>query len=84
MTKTNTGVQPVKDNPAKSGPEEVAVSVGSGGEWHQTATGDQSELTTNLGLPVSDRIASLPQPRHVSGIGKRTSERSLEGVIFRS
>ena len=84
MTKANTGVQPVKGKPAKSGPEDVTVSVGSGGEWHQTATGDQSELTTNLGLPVSDRIASLPQPRHVSGIGKRTSERSLEGVIFRS
>ena len=47
MTKANTGAQPVKGKPAKSGAEEVAVSIGSGGEWHQTANGDQPALTTN-------------------------------------
>jgi len=52
-------VQPVKSNPAHSGPEEVAVSVSSGGEWHQTATGNQSALTTNQGLPISDNQNSL-------------------------
>src|SRR5664280_2512398 len=59
MTKANKGVQPVKGKPAKSGPEEVAVLVGSGGEWHQTATGNQPALTTNQGLPISDNQNSL-------------------------
>ena len=59
MTKANSGAQPVKGKPAKSGPEEVAVSIGNGGEWHQTATGDQRALTTNQGLPISDNENSL-------------------------
>jgi catalase len=59
MTKAHTGGQPVKDKPAKSEPEDVTVSVGNGGEWHQTATGDEPVLTTNQGLPVSDNQNSL-------------------------
>jgi catalase len=59
MTKATTGVQPVKDKPAKSGSEDLSVSVGKGGEWHQRAIGDQSALTTNQGLPISDNQNSL-------------------------
>jgi catalase len=35
------------------------VLVGNGGEWHQSATGDQPLLTTNQGLPISDNQNSL-------------------------
>ncbi len=35
------------------------VSVGTGGEWHQSATGDQGGLTTNQGLGISDNQNSL-------------------------
>jgi catalase len=59
MTKANAEAQPIKGNPAKSGPEDVTVSIGSGGEWHQTATGEQPALTTNQGLPISDNQNSL-------------------------
>ena len=59
MTKATTGDQPVKGKTAKSGPEDVSVSVGNGGEWHQTATGDQPALTTNQGLPISYNQNSL-------------------------
>ena len=59
MTKVETLVLPVKDKPAKSEAEEATVSVGRGGEWHQTATGDQPSLTTNQGLPISDNQNSL-------------------------
>jgi catalase len=59
MTKAKTGLLPIKGKPAKSGPEEATVSVGSGGEWHQTTTGDQPALTTNQGLTISDNQNSL-------------------------
>ena len=59
MTKANTGVQPVKGKPAKSVPEDVTVSVGNGGEWHQTTSCDQPALTTNQGLTISDNQNSL-------------------------
>jgi len=59
MTKANKEAQSIKGKPTKSEPEELAVSVGSGGEWHQTATGDQPALTTNQGLPISDNQNSL-------------------------
>ncbi|WP_411726985.1 catalase, partial [Methyloglobulus sp.] len=52
-SKTLTGKQ------SNSGAEEATVSVGNGGEWHQTATGDQPALTTNQGLPISDNQNSL-------------------------
>jgi len=45
--------------PAKSGLEDIAISVGGGGEWHQTASGGQPVLTTNQGLPISDNQNSL-------------------------
>jgi len=59
MTKAKTEVLAVKSKSTQSGPEEVTVSVASGGEWHQTASGDQPVLTTNQGLPVSDNQNSL-------------------------
>jgi catalase len=59
MTKIEALVLPVKVKPAQSGAEEAIVSVGSGGEWHQMATGDQPALTTNQGLPISDNQNSL-------------------------
>ena len=57
VTKSKTLVLPVKDKQAKA--EDVPVSMGNGGEWHQTATGDQPVLTTNQGLPISDNQNSL-------------------------
>src|ERR1035437_2659841 len=59
MTKAKTGVLPVKNKPEQSESEETSVSVGNGGEWHQTATGDRPMLTTNQGLTISDNQNSL-------------------------
>jgi catalase len=36
-----------------------SVSVGNGGEWHQTSSGDNVKLTTNQGLTISDDQNSL-------------------------
>ncbi len=58
MSKIKTGVPPPTDKPAKSSPPAVG-SVGSGGEWHQIATGNQPALTTNQGLTVADNQNSL-------------------------
>ena len=38
---------------------EPTVSVGTGGEWHQHAAGDEAGLTTNQGLGISDNQNSL-------------------------
>jgi catalase len=38
---------------------EPTVSVGAGGEWHQSATRDQAGLTTNQGLGIADNQNSL-------------------------
>ena len=43
---------------------ESSVSVGAGGEWHQSATSDQSGLTTNQGLGISDNQNSLKASPH--------------------
>jgi catalase len=59
MTKSKTLVLPVKDKRAKAEAEDVSISMGNGGEWHQTATSDQPVLTTNQGLPISDNQNSL-------------------------
>jgi catalase len=59
MNKSKTPVLPAKGKKQGSPPGEAKVSVGSGGEWHQVATGDQPALTTNQGLPISDNQNSL-------------------------
>jgi catalase len=59
MTKSKIPVLPAKDKPPKFVAENVTVSVGSGGELHQSAIGDQPVLTTNQGLPISDNQNSL-------------------------
>jgi len=59
MNKAKTQVLSIKTEPLQSGLEESAISVGNGGEWHQTVTGDQPALTTNQGLPISDNQNSL-------------------------
>ncbi|WP_420798779.1 catalase [Geothrix edaphica] len=38
---------------------EPTVSVGAGGEWHQSGGSDQARLTTNQGLSLSDNQNSL-------------------------
>jgi catalase len=43
---------------------EANVSVGVGGEWHQSATSDQAGLTTNQGLSISDNQNSLRANPH--------------------
>jgi len=43
---------------------EAHVSVGAGGEWHQSATSDQAGLTTNQGLSISDNQNSLRANPH--------------------
>ena len=43
--------------------EQSADFVGNGGEPHQTATGDESALTTNQGLIISDNQNSLKAHR---------------------
>lgn len=58
MSKAKPVVPPVKGKPAKLSPPATA-SVGNGGELHQTATADQSVLTTNQGLIVADNQNSL-------------------------
>jgi catalase len=57
MTKGKTAT-PGRTKPRKPGiaPQ---ISVGSGGEWHQSATSDQTGLTTNQGLSISDNQNSL-------------------------
>ncbi|MFZ6748190.1 catalase [Undibacterium sp. Ren11W] len=40
-------------------PSDATISFGSGGEWHQAKTADQSDLTSNLGVPISDNQNSL-------------------------
>jgi len=40
-------------------PMEPTVTVGNGGEWHQSAPGAQGGLTTNQGLGVADNQNSL-------------------------
>ena len=58
MTKIKAVGSPAKGKPAKSAPAAIA-SVGSGGEWHQTAASDQPALTTNQGLTIADNQNSL-------------------------
>ena len=43
---------------------EAIVSIGAGGEWHQSATSDQAGLTTNQGLSISDNQNSLRANPH--------------------
>jgi catalase len=43
---------------------EPAISIGAGGEWHQSATSDQPGLTTNQGLGISDNQNSLRANPH--------------------
>ncbi|WP_321163129.1 catalase [Methyloglobulus morosus] len=59
MNKSKVPGLSVKGKPSHSVQTETTVSVGSGGEWHQAATGDQLVLTTNQGLPISDNQNSL-------------------------
>ena len=40
-------------------PSDATISFGSGGEWHQTKTEHHPNLTTNLGVPISDNQNSL-------------------------
>lgn len=42
-----------------SPPSASAISFGSGGEWHQAKTNAQPNLTSNLGVPISDNQNSL-------------------------
>jgi len=58
MAKIKAVDSPVKGKPAKSAPAAIP-SVGRGGEWHQTAAGDQPALTTNQGLTIADNQNSL-------------------------
>jgi len=39
--------------------ETKPITVGNGGEWHQSASEDQPALTTNQGLPIADNQNSL-------------------------
>jgi catalase len=55
MSKAKT---PVLTEP-KDGQEASGISVCRGGEWHQIAHDDQSELTTNQGLTIADNQNSL-------------------------
>jgi len=59
MSNSKTRVLSIKTGSAQTGPEESAISVGNGGEWHQAVTGNQLALTTNQGLPISDNQNSL-------------------------
>lgn len=59
MNNAKTTVQTVPKDTAQFGPETSAISVGSGGEWHQVASEDQPELTTNQGLLIADNQNSL-------------------------
>jgi catalase len=43
---------------------EPAISVGSGGEWHQSAPSGHAGLTTNQGLGISDNQNSLKANPH--------------------
>jgi catalase len=43
---------------------EPTHSVGTGGEWHQSATSDQAGLTTNQGLSISDNQNALRANPH--------------------
>lgn len=45
----------IEKNPSRT----PNVSVGTGGEWHQSADRDQAGLTTNQGLGISDNQNSL-------------------------
>jgi catalase len=59
MNKPKPPILPAKGKKQGAKPGVAKVSVGSGGEWHQVATGDQPALTTNQGLPISDNQNSL-------------------------
>lgn len=59
MTHSKTPDHPVEDPTEKARPEEIQVSAGNGGEWHQTAGDDQPALTTNQGVPIADNQNSL-------------------------
>jgi catalase len=59
MSKAKTPVLTVANDPTQFGEEVSTISIGSGGEWHQSAIDDQPILTTNQGLPIADNQNSL-------------------------
>lgn len=60
MNKAKTLGSSIETGSAQSGLEASAISVGNGGEWHQTVANDHpAALTTNQGLPISDNQNSL-------------------------
>ncbi|OAI05905.1 catalase [Methylomonas methanica] len=59
MNKAKTPVLNVANEPAQFGEEASTISIGNGGEWHQSAIDDQPTLTTNQGLPIADNQNSL-------------------------
>ena len=59
MNKSKTLVLPNKGKTEGIHPKEATITVGNGGEWHQTVTGSQPGLTTNQGMAISDNQNSL-------------------------
>ncbi|GAB6140518.1 catalase [Methylosoma difficile] len=54
-----TTAQTMTGSPAKLDAQTPPMTVGNGGEWHQSATEGQPVLTTNQGLPIADNQNSL-------------------------
>lgn len=59
MSKAKTPVLTVVNKSAELGEKVSTISIGNGGEWHQSASGDHSTLTTNQGLTIADNQNSL-------------------------
>ncbi|MDO9106985.1 MAG: catalase [Methylovulum sp.] len=59
MTTQQTPAQAMTGKSTTSGAETKSITVGNGGEWHQSASEGQAALTTNQGLPIADNQNSL-------------------------
>ena len=65
MSKAKIPALTVANEPFQFGEDVSTISIGSGGEWHQSAIDNQPTLTTNQGLPIADNQNSLKA--HPSG-----------------